>query len=76
MYGVRGKVHSVRGKVYGVKGKVYGVRVKVSGVGCPLRLPWSSQTSDLKIGTLVAPLPGARQYGVRAGTGWPCINIL
>ena len=36
----------------------------------------SSHTSDLKIGTPVATLPGAWRYGVSAGTGWPGVSIL
>ena len=36
----------------------------------------SSRTSDLKIGTPLATLPGAWHYGVSAGTGWPGVSIL
>ena len=36
----------------------------------------SSHTSDLKIGTPVATLPGAWYYRVSAGTGWPGVSIL
>ena len=36
----------------------------------------ASRTGDLKIGTLVDTLPGAWRYRVRAGTGWPGVNIL
>ena len=36
----------------------------------------SSQTSDLKIGTPVATLPGAWCYRVSAGTGRPGVSIL
>ena len=36
----------------------------------------SRHTSDLKIGTSVATLPGAWHYRVRAGTGRPCVRIL
>ena len=36
----------------------------------------SSHTSDLKIGTPVASLPGAWRYRVSAGTGWPGVSIL
>ena len=44
--------------------------------GCESRLrrdffPRSSHTSDFKIGTPVATLPGARRYRVSAGTGRP-----
>ena len=35
-----------------------------------------SHTSDLKIGTPVATLPGAWRYRVSAGTGWPGVSIL
>ena len=38
--------------------------------------PGSSHTSDLKIGTPVAALPGAWRYRVSAGTGWPGVSIL
>ena len=36
----------------------------------------SSHTSDLKIGTPVATLPGARRYRVNTGTGRPGVSIL
>ena len=36
----------------------------------------SSHTSDLKIGTSVATLPGAWCYRLSAGTGWPGVSIL
>ena len=36
----------------------------------------SSHTSDLKIGTPVAILPGAWRYRVSAGTGRPGVSIL
>ena len=36
----------------------------------------SSHTSDLKIGTPVATLPGAWRYRVSAGTGRPGVSIL
>ena len=38
--------------------------------------PGSSHTSDLKIGTPVATLPGAWRHRVGAGTGWPGVSIL
>ena len=38
--------------------------------------PGSSHTSDLKIGTLVATLPGAWRYRVSAGTDRPGVSIL
>ena len=36
----------------------------------------SSHTSDFKIGTPVAILPGAWRYRVNAGTGGPGVSIL
>ena len=36
----------------------------------------SSHTSNLKIGTPVATLPGVWHYGVSAGTGQPRVSIL
>ena len=36
----------------------------------------SSHTSDLKIGTPVATLPGAWRYRVSTGTGLPGVSIL
>ena len=36
----------------------------------------SSYTSDLKIGTPLATLPGAWRYRVNNGTGWPGVSIL
>ena len=39
--------------------------------GFEYRFPGSSLTSDLKIGTPVAALPGAWRRRVSAGTGWP-----
>ena len=59
------------------------VKASVSGAEDPgfesrLRLNFSgsSHTSDLKIGTPVATLPGAWHYGVSAGTGRPDVSIL
>ena len=42
----------------------------------PQDFPRSSHTSDLKIGTPVATLPGAWRYRVSAGTGWLGVSIL
>ena len=48
--------------------------------GFESRLRWdfsgSSHTSDFKIGTPVATLPGAWRYRVSAGTGRPGVSIL
>ena len=38
--------------------------------------PGLRPTSDLKIGTPVATLPGAWRYRVSAGAGWPGVSIL
>ena len=53
-------------------------RAEVSGVESCLDgiFLGSSHTSDLKIGTPVATLPGAWRYRVSAGTGWPGVSIL
>ena len=37
--------------------------------------PWG-HTSDFKMGTPVATLPGVRRYRVSAGNGWPYVSIL
>ena len=42
----------------------------------PSHTSGSSHTSDLKIGTPVATLPGAWRYRVSAGTGRPGVSIL
>ena len=42
----------------------------------PFSLAMSSHTSDLKIGTPVATLPGAWRYRVSTGTGRPGVSIL
>ena len=47
-----------------------------SNLACAGIFSGSSHTSDLKIGTPVAALPGAWCYRVSAGTGWPGISIL
>ena len=36
----------------------------------------SSHTSDLRIGTPLAALPGAWRYRVSSRTGWPGVSIL
>ena len=59
------------------------VKTSASGAGDPgFESRWrrdfsgSSHTSDLKIGTPVATLPGAWRYRVSAGTGRPGVSIL
>ena len=44
-------------------------KIEGSNPACAGIFPWSSHTSDLKIGTPVATLPGAWRYRVSAGTG-------
>ena len=43
---------------------------------CGENFPRSNHTSDSKIGTPVATLPGAWRYRVSAGTGRPSVSIL
>ena len=45
-------------------------------LACHVIVSGSSHTSDLKIGTPVATLPGAWRYRVSAGTGRPGVSIL
>ena len=47
-----------------------------SNPACAGIFPGSSHTSDLKIGTPVATLPGAWRYRVSTGTGWLGVSIL
>ena len=51
--------------------KILGCNPACTGI-----FPGSSHTSDLKLGTPVATLPGAWGYRVSAGTGWPRVSIL
>ena len=51
-------------------------KIPGSNPTCDGIFPGSSHTSDLKIGTPVATLPGAWRYRVSAGTGWPGVSIL
>ena len=48
----------------------------LSNPACARIFPGSSHTSDLRIGTPVATLPGAWRYRVSTGTGWPNVSIL
>ena len=59
-------------------GKASASRVEDPGFEFSLRLdfPGLSHTSDLKIGTQAATLPGAWCYRVSAGTDWPGVSIL
>ena len=51
-------------------------KVPGSNPACARIFSGSSHTSDLKIGTPVATLPGAWRYRVSAGTGRPGVSIL
>ena len=51
-------------------------KVPGSNPACAGIFSGSSHTSDLKIGTPVATLPGARRYRFSAGTGRPDVSIL
>ena len=53
-------------------------RAEDPGLESHLRQDFSGSyhTSDLKIGTPVATLPGAWLYGASAGTGWPSVSVL
>ena len=59
-------------------GKASASRAEDPGSKSRLRRDFSgsSHTSDLKIGTPVATLPGAQRYRVSTGTGRPCVSIL
>ena len=65
-------------RLVGLVVKVSTSRAEDPGFESHLRwdFSWSRQTSDLKIGTPVATLPGARRYRVSAGTGWPGVSIM
>ena len=51
-------------------------KIPGSNPACARIFSGSSHTSDLKIGTPVATLPGAWRYRVNAGTGRPSVSIL
>ena len=51
-------------------------KIPGSNPACAGIFPGSSHTSDFKIGTPVATLPGAWRYRVSAGTGRPGVSIL
>ena len=51
-------------------------KVPGSNPACAGSFSGSSHTSDSKIGTPVATLPGAWRYRVSAGTGRPAVSIL
>ena len=51
-------------------------KIPASNPACAGLFSGSSHTSDFKIGTPVATLPGAWRYRVSAGTGRPGVSIL
>ena len=51
-------------------------KIPGSNPACDRIFSGSSHTSDLKIGTPVATLPGAWRYRVSTGTGRPGVSIL
>ena len=51
-------------------------KIPGSNPACAGIFSGSSHTSDLKIGTPAATLPGALRYRVSAGTGRPGVSIL
>ena len=51
-------------------------KIPGSNPACAGIFSGSSHTSDLKIGTPVATLPGAWRYRVSTGTGRPSVSIL
>ena len=51
-------------------------KIPGSNPACAGIFSGSSHTSDSKIGTPVATLPGAWHYRVSTGTGWPGVSIL
>ena len=65
-------------RLVGLVVKASAWRVEDPGFESHLRRDFfgSSHTSDLKIGTPVATLPGAWREDVSAMTGWPGVSIL
>ena len=59
-----------------VKGPPRERKVPGSNPACTGIFSGSSHTSDLKIGTPVATLPGAWRYRVSTGTGRPGVSML
>ena len=51
-------------------------KIPGSNPACAGIFSGSSHTSDLKIGTPVATLPGAWRYRVSTGTGRPGVSIM
>ena len=71
--------NTLRDRFVGLVVKASASRAEDPGFESPLRrdfFPVSSHTSDLKLGTPVATLPGAWRSRVSAGTGWPGVSIM
>ena len=68
----------LRDRLVGLVVKACPSRAEDPGFESRLRRDFSgsSHTSDLKMGTPVATLPGAWRYSVSAGTGRPGVSIL
>ena len=64
-------------RLVGLVVKASASRAEDPGLESRLRRDFSgsSHTSELKIGTPVATLPGAWRFRVIAGTGWPGVGI-
>ena len=65
-------------RLVGLVVKASASRAEDPGFESHLRRDFSGSyhTSDFKIGTPVATLPGAWRYRVSAGTGWPGVSTL
>ena len=74
----RGGFSSNTHRLVGLVVTTYSSRAEDPGFASRLQrdFPRSSHTSDLKIDTPVATLPGAWRYRVSAGTGGPGVSIL
>ena len=59
-----------------VKASARGRKILGSNLTCTGIFLGSSHTSELKIGTPVATLPGTWHYRVSARTGWPGVSVL
>ena len=70
--------HSTMVPPHWPSGKASVLRVEDPGFESGLHRDFlgSSHTSDSKIGTPLATLPGAWRHRVSAGTGWPGVSIL
>ena len=75
---VRLPLHFKTHRLVGLVVKASAWRAEDPGFECHLQGDFSrsSHTSDLKIGTPVATLPGAWRYRISAGIGQPSVSIL